>query len=134
MSENGDVSFLSPEYQEILNQADTISREQKNSPGQLEFLRGLYLTSISQCYAFEFITCKTNINLIPCPLGISSIVTYGITNCLVLTGIVTDLLVDTHKLKGKSIQGKVTQLGDILEKNYTFDSLMALFAQPKSTK
>ena len=45
-----------------------------------------------------------------------------------LKGIVTDLFLDLHKLKGKNGQAKVPELIRLLETDYSFDALMAAFA------
>eukprot|EP00455_Lapot_gusevi_P042479 TRINITY_DN5044_c0_g1_i10.p1 TRINITY_DN5044_c0_g1~~TRINITY_DN5044_c0_g1_i10.p1 ORF type:complete len:516 (-),score=135.30 TRINITY_DN5044_c0_g1_i10:44-1498(-) len=77
----GDVSFLSPEYLEIINNSEDIEQQHKNAPRHLDFLRG----------------------------------------------IVTDLLVDSFKLRGKSVQNRVQQLLQVLDKTYSFESVLSVF-------
>lgn len=77
----GEVDYLSSDYQEILAKADEIAQAKKSAPSQLEFLGG----------------------------------------------ILTDLLVDKHKLQGKNHKPKLPALTDALRPStYSFEALLAV--------
>lgn len=51
--QDGDASFLAPEYREILEHANVIRTELKESPGRLQFLHGIVTDLFVDKYKFR---------------------------------------------------------------------------------
>ena len=102
-----DTSFLSPEYQYILDNEIDLLAHYKRQPAHLERLYGNFFTFTAS------VEISRNILL-------TAAVAYF------LTGMITDLYIDQHKFKGQNVKSRVPQLLDILDK-YDLHTLTAFF-------
>lgn len=101
----GDISFLSEEYQDILNNVATIRNGFKLAPRQLDFLRGIRIQHAIHLESEFLVGCRSHPDA--------------------ALGIVTDLFVDKCKLNGQRVKDK-QKLRDVLE-NYNYEDLVLCF-------
>lgn len=124
-SHESDTSFLSPEYQYILDNADDLQAQYRKQPCHLErlygkpvqllfkFIKVLNSTSSLQnlnywlCDDWDFLKFKNGDERLICNFVLS----------FISTGMITDLYIDKYKFKGINVKSRVPQLLEILD-NY----------------